>query len=440
MAPARCCQPPEKSGPVRNSIAVTPWRLAPQSLAIAGAVAMLLASQLNGGATITLLLAAAAAMMAGAASLNTAVSSRQVFLIGAVIAAIGLAGNPLFEDDYYRYLWDGYRTASTGSPYGIAPEHFFFDDSVPQPFRNVLDRINNPEVATIYGPVLEGLFLLGYLIDPANERLLRLFWAIANLGLIALLLRTAPAHRAALYAWNPLVLKEVYLSGHPDAVLALLLCAGWLLGGKSVRTVFGIALGLAAGAKIVAFAVLPLLLQTKHPLRPGFVALFVLLLAYLPFLLLSAGGTDLDGLLVFAQRWEFNPSPVFVAVRHLVGETAAKILLAAAVLSGLVWMLCGNNQTRPVLPPLHIMFGAVLLVAPVANPWYLLWGLPAAITSRNSWPWVASVALLLSYATGENIGLGSLDPFAVHPLAYWLQWSLILGAAGYDIQRERVTT
>jgi hypothetical protein len=345
----------------------------------------------------------------------------------------------LFEDDYYRYLWDGYRTAASGTPYGIAPEHFFFDDSVPPPFRAVLDHINNPEVATIYGPVLEGLFYLGFLIDPGDERLLRLFWTLANLGLVALLLRVAPPRRVALYAWNPLVLKEVYLSGHPDAVLALILCAGWLFSRKPIGFRFGIALGLAAGVKIVALAALPLLLRAPRPLLAGIAAALALVVAYLPFLLAGDPQSEIKGLLVFAQRWEFNPSPLFMAMRYLTGEPAAKLVLAAAVLGGTVWLVTRRAIAEPALPPLHIVFGAVLIVAPVVNPWYLLWGLPAAVTARTTWPWVASIALLLSYATGENLGSTGLDQFAVQPLAYWLQWSLILGAIAFDIRRYRTT-
>lgn len=415
-------------------------RFAPHLLAVAGAAAMLFAGRLHGIGAFALLMASAAAMIAGSATVGADIGKRQVWLIGAVIAMIGLAGAPLFEDDYFRYLWDGFRTATTGSPYGVAPERFFFDDSVPQPFPAILDRINNPEVATIYGPVLEGLFYLGFLIDPGNERLLRLFWAVANLGLTAMLLRKLPAHRVALYAWNPLVLKEVYLSGHPDAVLALLLCAGWLLSRKPVSYRFGIAISLAAGVKIVAFAALPLLLRAKHPLLAGFAAAMALVLAYLPFLLTGGGQSDLDGLLVFAQRWEFNPSPLFVGVRYIVGETVAKVMLAAIVMASAIWLLGRRTTSELALPPLHIVFASVLLVAPVVNPWYLLWGLPAAVAARATWPWVASFALLLSYATGENLGLPALDPFAVHPLAYWLQWSLILGAIAFDIRRYRSTT
>ena len=36
----------------------------------------------------------------------------------------GLVGGPLFEDDFYRYLWDGYRFATTGTPYAAVPEAF----------------------------------------------------------------------------------------------------------------------------------------------------------------------------------------------------------------------------------------------------------------------------------------------------------------------------
>jgi hypothetical protein len=284
------------------------------------------------------------------------------------------------------------------------------------------------------------MFYLGFLIDPGNEHLLRLFWAIANLAFTGLLLRKVPAHRVALYAWNPLVLKEVYLSGHPDAVLALLLCAGWLLSRKPMSTGFAIILGLAAGVKIVAFTALPLLLRAKRPLLASFAAGMALMLAYLPFLLVGGAESDLNGLLVFAQRWEFNPSPLFAGVRYLIGETAAKLVLAAVVMGGAVWLLGRRSISELALPPLHNVFGAVLLVAPVVNPWYLLWGLPAAVAARATWPWVASIALLLSYATGENLGHPALDPFAVHPLAYWLQWSLILGAISFDIRPYRFTT
>ncbi len=45
----------------------------------------------------------------------------------------GLIGGPFFEDDFYRYLWDGYRFATAGTPYGSPPEAFFVDQAFPRP-------------------------------------------------------------------------------------------------------------------------------------------------------------------------------------------------------------------------------------------------------------------------------------------------------------------
>src|SRR3954454_4847359 len=43
-------------------------------------------------------------------------------LAGAVLfRLIGFLGQPIYEDDFYRYLWDGRAFALTGSPYQHPP-------------------------------------------------------------------------------------------------------------------------------------------------------------------------------------------------------------------------------------------------------------------------------------------------------------------------------
>ncbi len=49
---------------------------------------------------------------------------------------IGVLGDPLWEDDFFRYLWDGYRFYETGSPYGIAPPHFLVMEQSQQFFKD----------------------------------------------------------------------------------------------------------------------------------------------------------------------------------------------------------------------------------------------------------------------------------------------------------------
>ena len=80
----------------------------------------------------------------------------------------GLWGVPVFEDDWFRYLWDGYRFFETGSPYGFAPMQAFADESVPAAFQRILDQINNPHLPTIYGPTTEYAFLFSHMLAPAS--------------------------------------------------------------------------------------------------------------------------------------------------------------------------------------------------------------------------------------------------------------------------------
>ena len=42
-----------------------------------------------------------------------------------LLRIVAMWGTPYYEDDYFRYLWDGYRTLMDGNPYPFSPSHFF---------------------------------------------------------------------------------------------------------------------------------------------------------------------------------------------------------------------------------------------------------------------------------------------------------------------------
>ena len=386
-----------------------------------------------GAASLAVFLGAALVMAAASALVPAGTSRRLVIGVGVVLALVGLTGKPLHEDDHYRYLWDGYRTATVGTPYGPAPDAFVFDDAVDPAMRPILDRVNNPEVPTIYGPGLQALFAAGHLAAPGSERGLRALMSLGVLCLVWLLSDRVPAGRLALLAWSPLVFKEVHLTGHHDALVPLLILGGWLASRGPGRR-FALAVGVAASVKVVALAAAPALLFAPRKVQAGALLLGGLTLPYLPFMV-AGGGSDAGGLLVFADRWVFNPSPVYAGAADLLGEASAKPLLGAVAVAGILFALTRPSVRAAALPPLHVAFGLVLAVSPVVNPWYLLWGLPAALAGRATWPWVATFALLLSYVRGETLDDPNLDPFAVHPAAYAVQWGSILGAVAFDAFR-----
>ena len=191
----------------------------------------------------------------------------RMFLWAVIFRLCGLVGGPFFEDDFYRYLWDGYRFATAGTPYGAAPEAFFLDTNVPAAFQQVLDGINNPDLPTIYGPATQFLFLLGYWLQPGSVTALQLILILTDLLMVWTLLRLAPAQNVMLYAWCPLVIKEIAFTAHPDGAGACLLMAAILLVRNRRPGRAAVCLGVAAGAKIFALVLAPLVLMRTRP-RP----------------------------------------------------------------------------------------------------------------------------------------------------------------------------
>ena len=354
----------------------------------------------------------------------------------AAFRVCGLFGIPLFEDDYFRYLWDGYRFAEFGTPYAWAPAMSFADADVPATFQRILDQINYPDVPTIYGPVAQFGFLLGYLIAPGSLVPLQLMLICVDLLLIRLLCSAAPPRFALLYAWCPLVVKEIAFTAHPDGLGVCLLTAAVLLRYRKHALAAAVCLALAAGAKVFALLLVPFVLAGAGR-RACFVFAAVLALVYAPFVL--QGGTDLTALAVFAASWEFN-SALFGLLAEWLPSSATKWLLGAilALLGGAYWLNYRRDSPGHV-PRGDWIFGAFLFAAPVINPWYALWLLPFAAIYPSFWAWTASLTLLFSYVTGLNLGTYDIEPFG-HP--GWLrpvEFGLILAAVGVDIWRHRST-
>ena len=342
-------------------------------------------------------------------------SARTVLLWAGLFRVLGLLGEPIFEDDYFRYLWDGYRFASDGTPYGQPPEAFFNDATVPKAFQPILSQINHPDIPTIYGPTFQYFFLIANWIASGQLWALKLLLMAADLLLISGLFRIAGVRRTLLYAWNPLVIKEIAFTAHPDGLIPALLIGSWLFSSQGKQCVAGLLLAAAVASKASAWLLAPFMLLNIGGLGVSAFAVCYLLL-YLPFWI--QGGTDASGLTVFAQEFEFN-SALYGLVRLWLSAYWAKILLGITLLGVsagyfMRYWRCGDRS----LPHGEWLFGGLLLVSPVINPWYLLWLMPFACRYPSLGIWVASAAILLSYATGLNLETSVLTPYE-HPA--WLR-------------------
>jgi hypothetical protein len=354
--------------------------------------------------------------------------SVQAVLGGAIVLhIIALAGVPAFEDDYFRFIWDGWQVAEFGTPYGVPPQAFFGDQRVPLALQEILDGVNNPDVPTIYGPALELLFAGIYAVAGTDLFGLRFAFALANLALIALMLRKYPAERVALYAWNPLVVSEIALHVHPDGVMALTLFAGVMFL-KARPILAGALFALAAGVKLVALAAWPLLIRAKPS---ALITALTTLAGLYAIFLIQGAGAGFESTAIFASQWHFNPL-FYEVLTWLMPADPAR--LAAAAFAGLAVLWFHARAEARIDATLAAVFGLILLFASAVNAWYLLWLLPFAIGARQIWPFAATAALPLSYLTGLNLGDDSLRPFEVHTLARLAEAGILIAATFWDVR------
>jgi alpha-1,6-mannosyltransferase len=322
---------------------------------------------------------------------------------GLAARVILFASEPVLEDDYQRYLWDGAVTAHGINPYAAAPEDAQ-DAEADTPLGrlaaqsgDIIDRIRYSDLRTIYPPVAQGAFALAHWIKPWSLpawRAIGLALDVASVGLLLVLLREVGRSPlwAALYWWNPIAVKEIANSAHMEAVVLPLVLLALVLAARRRPVAATLSLMLAAGAKLWPALLLPLVLRSllADPRRLAIaVAAAVLAGVLLAAPILLAGLDETSGFIAYAQKWQTN-SALFPALQSFASALLSVAGLASAdaglvvrvalagLLAGLALWLArapiadADDLVRRSL----LLIGAIVLLSPAQYPWYFLWVLP----------------------------------------------------------------
>ncbi len=327
-----------------------------------------------------------------------------VVAAGIVSRAILWFTIPVLEADYFRYLWDGHVWAHGINPFMYPPEHPALDN-IETGYRFF---ITYADYSTIYPPVAQFFFRLTHVVAPDSLFGLKVALTLFDVATGWVLLHWVQdaswrLNAAALYFLNPLVLKEVANSAHLDPVPVFFATAAifWMTR-RGPSPIPWLLLALSIGAKLYSIALVPLFARSDaHFKRHGLIALAALLLLYLPFA--DAGRQLFAGTAAFGQFWIFNAS-LFRLVAGASALVAPDVVLLPRILVGLTFaglvLWCSRRLSARSDLPRACLFtiGALLLLSPVVDAWYVLWILPLAIVERSV-PWLAFTYLVgLSYA------------------------------------------
>lgn len=350
--------------------------------------------------------------------------------------------------EIWRYLWDGYIQLKDVSPYEYAP-----DATALIPYRTEWwDLIQQLDISTIYSPGMEFGFRTLAAIAP-SVWLFKLAFVFADLLTCWLLSRRFGCVRAALYAWNPLIIYSFAGGGHFDSWFILPLVAAWLFfdtpniqtslsAVRQGRTaipfslkraarrqpihwfVSAIFLGIAAAINWVALPILLFLGWRSFWQRGIKYAGIVLVLGLLPLLASLFPYCSPDACsLIPAQAALINhgrSADLIPYIASLIWKPLRWVNWPYAIplffiVLALMW------RVRTFLEFSEWYLAAVFILSPILHAWYFTWIVPFAVATGNWGTRLISISAFVYFALHLRVAQGIPEWF-LPPWARVLLW------------------
>lgn len=396
-------------------------------IALAGALALLLASGVRGVAGFAVHAALHAALfvplvlvvwplvrVAGRSAGSpgaAAVGRRRALAVALGAAALArllfLAAPPALSGDIYRAIWEGRVVAAGHDPWRSPPDAPELEDLRAR-HPEIRERVEYWKLPAIYPPGAQA-FAAAVTAVSTSPRVMKAALVLAEAALVAALIcllrrRGRDPLLVVAYAWNPLPLVEIAGSGHGD-VLGVALAAA-ALAAASRPALAGALAALSGTVKFAGFALLPFLWRRladgRRRLALALAAAVSTAAVTAPFLSPAAAPDGLAARFAefrfslghYLRHWRFNDS-LFPAVEAAFGAYArpAAFALLAAVFAALL----ARRPAPPATLAFGLLAGAAFLLTPTAHPWYLLWCLPFLVLHpERRAPYSAALALTLT--------------------------------------------
>jgi alpha-1,6-mannosyltransferase len=380
-----------------------------------------------------------------------------IIAIGIGLRIIMVFSTPILEDDYFRYLWDGAVTANGINPYRYAPQSVIEDDAnIPPALKElaaesgkVVQRINHPHIRTIYPPVTQLFFAIGHLLSPwkiSGWKFVLLVVDIVNLILLLSLLRIlnlAPFW-VAVYWWNPLLVKEIFNSGHMDILTIPFVFGAILLLLKNRHLFSSVLLALGIGVKLWPVLLLPVFLKRIYPDHKKMIS-FLLIFALIGITLFIpihfSGVDDTSGFQVYAKSWENNDAffmavvwmwkfvlPIF-GIHPWHAQLAGRITVLGILAILILFLILRKREDgASFINQCLVIVAAGFLISPTQFPWYFVWVIPF-LTTKPMFSLLILTALLPFYYLRfylEPRGMISLFNSGIVWLEFLPVWFLLL--------------
>ncbi|MCF8412382.1 MAG: glycosyltransferase 87 family protein, partial [Melioribacteraceae bacterium] len=330
-----------------------------------------------------------------------------IFGFGIILRILLSFSEPIQEDDFNRYLWDGAVMANFINPFEYSPKEVI-DDEVANPNDKevfeilkseagvILERINHPHIKSIYPSISQVFFAVSYLLSPFNVTVWKLLLALVDCSvfylLFLLITHFSISKKFIIIYWlNPILLHEIYNSGHMDILILPFVLLSILLYYKKRVFLSATFVAIAAAVKVWPIIIFPFLnrgdFSFNRVMKSGLVLAFLLVVFYLP-MFLNNFGNDL-GIVKYSQSW-YNNDAVFHIIIYLTRffsdifslkltcpHCSARYVVLAIYVIIFVFLLLKKPESEVQMFRFFTL--AVIwmfLISPTQFPWYYIWLLP----------------------------------------------------------------
>jgi hypothetical protein len=326
--------------------------------------------------------------------------------IGLFSRIILIPSQPVLEDDYYRYLWDGAVAANGINPYMYSPLDAMeqTENDVPKILFELSDEsgeiiknINHPHIRTIYPVLSQLVFAAAYLTSPWEFWSWKLYLLLFEVVLLIFLFKILAHLRLPLifvsfYWLNPIVIHEFFNAAHMDLLAILFVAIALYLFVKNKSMYAIIILALAVGFKLWPIVLLPLLLRSywddkKQLLRYTGLFTGIVIVLFIP-VLLSQLNEGL-GFIIYASKW-INNAAFYIIYKWLIQQIVFLLSISVSQIGiinriGIVvlFLICTYFIIRKI-PKDQLKFynkaflivAVLYLISPTQFPWYYTWVVP----------------------------------------------------------------
>jgi len=349
-----------------------------------------------------------------------------VLVLGVAMVARGLLldSNLIQSSDAYRYVLDGEAVLHGVNPYQHSPDDA--PDSAPDHFQSslktdeaqlLLSCVSYPEVPTVYPPLAQVAFAAGAWLSPWNWFGQRIVFLLCDIATIALLIASLtrfqmPRAWVLLYAWNPIILKEIVNSAHVDSLATVFLIGAVYTAVRSVESstlrwpiLCGLAIAGAVLAKLYPAILIPVFaaywLRQRNGIRSSaaFLAAIMIgiILCYAPFLGVGVDALT-EGFRRYAGEWRRNDGAfaILAAITPHARTVYAGIVAVGAICAAIYVYRRDASIPRLITAIQYTLLGWFLLL-PAPYPWYATSLLAICVLRPRLWSVVISLALATYY-------------------------------------------